>query len=160
PRPPPADPAVTAAERAPFLIVETGQPVGSLKRYGRFPHWIRVAAGLAAREVAEVDAVRGEPLPAPDGLAGVIVTGSAAFVTDRAEWSERTAGWIREVVQEGTPLLGICYAHQRLAHALGGEADYNPAGRESGTVFIDLHPPAFEDPIFAALPPRFPAQAT
>lgn len=147
-------------DRAPFLIVETGHPVGSLKRYGRFPHWIRVAAGLAAREVAEVNAVRGGPLPAPDGVAGVIVTGSAAFVTDRAEWSERTAGWIREVVQEGTPLLGICYGHQLLAHALGGEVDYNPAGRESGTVFIDLHPPAFEDPIFAALPPRFPAQAT
>ena len=147
-------------DRAPFLIVETGQPVGSLKRYGRFPHWIRVAAGLAARDVTEVNAERGEPLPEPHGLAGVIVTGSAAFVTDRAPWSERTAGWIREVVQEGTPLLGICYGHQLLAHALGGEVDYNPAGRESGTVFIDLHPPAFEDPLFAGMPPRFAAHAT
>ena len=151
---------MTVAERAPFLIVETGQPVGSLKRYGRFPHWIRVAAGLRAGEVAEVNAERGDALPPAAGLAGVIVTGSAAFVTERAEWSERTAGWIREVVQDGTPLLGICYGHQLLAHALGGEVDYNPAGRESGTVFIDLHPPAFEDPLFAAMPPRFAAHAT
>ena len=90
----------------------------------------------------------------------MIVSGSAAFVTDRAEWSERTAGWMRDAVQAGTPLLGICYGHQLLAHALGGQVDYNPAGRESGTVFIDLHPPAFEDPLFAAMPARFAAHAT
>ena len=146
--------------RAPFLIVETGQPVDSLRRYGRFPHWIRVAAGLGAHEVLEVNAERGDPLPPASGLAGVIVSGSAAFVTDRAEWSERTGEWMREAVHAGTPLLGICYGHQLLAHALGGEVDYNPAGRESGTVFIDLHPPAFEDPLFAAMPARFAAHAT
>ncbi len=67
---------------------------------------------------------------------------------------------MREAVQAGTPLLGICYGHQLLAHALGGRVDYNPAGRESGTVFIDLHPPAFEDPLFAAMPARFAAHAT
>ena len=36
--------------KAPFLIVETGQPVRSMRRYGGFPHWIRVAAGLEAAE--------------------------------------------------------------------------------------------------------------
>ncbi len=151
---------MNASRHAPFLIVEAGQPVDSLKRYGRFPHWIRVAAGLAARDVREVNAERGDPLPPVQDLAGVIVTGSAAFVTDRADWSERTAGWIREVVQAGTPLFGICYGHQLLAHALGGQVDYNPAGRESGTVFIDLHPPAFEDPLFGPMPARFVAHAT
>ncbi|KAF1688817.1 glutamine amidotransferase [Pseudoxanthomonas taiwanensis] len=151
---------MNATRRAPFLIVETGLPVERLRRYGRFPHWIRVAAGLRAADVVEANPERGDPLPAPDRVAGVIVSGSAAFVTDRAEWSERTADWIRQAVDAGTPLLGICYGHQLLAHALGGEVDYNPAGRESGTVFIDLHPPAFADPLFAGLPPRFPAHAT
>lgn len=149
-----------STRRRPFLIVETGQPVHSLRRHGRFPHWIRVAAGLPAHEVVQVNVEDGESLPATTGLAGVIVTGSAAYVTDRAEWSERTADWMREAVHGGTPLLGICYGHQLLAHALGGQVDYNPAGRESGTVLIDLHPPAFEDPLFAALPARFAAHAT
>ena len=33
----------------PFLIIETGQPVASMRRHGSFAHWIRVAAGLGAR---------------------------------------------------------------------------------------------------------------
>lgn len=35
---------------APLLIIETGKPLPSLNRYGRFAHWIRVAAGLCARQ--------------------------------------------------------------------------------------------------------------
>lgn len=149
-----------AAANAPFLIVETGQPLPTLRRYGVFSHWIRVAAGLAPDHAVVANVERGDPLPRREGFAGVIVTGSAAMVTDRAEWSERSADWLRDAAHEGLPLLGICYGHQLLAHALGGEVAYNPAGRESGTVHIDLHPPAAEDPLFADMPLRFPAHAS
>jgi len=147
-------------KHAPFLIVETGQPVRSMRRYGGFPHWIRVAAGLGADEAVVSNVERGDPLPRHEGFAGVIVSGSAAMVTDRADWSERSADWLRETVHEGVPVLGICYGHQLLAHALGGQVDYNPAGRESGTVHIDLHPHAQEDPLFSVLPAKFAAHAT
>jgi len=145
---------------SPFLIIETGQPVPTLRRHGRFPHWIRVAAGLAEADIVVVNVEHGEPLPARDGFAAALITGSAAFVTDRADWSEHSAGWLREAAHAGMPLLGICYGHQLLAHALGGQVDYNPAGRESGTIYLDLAPAAHADPLFAGLPARFPAQAT
>ena len=29
----------------PFLILQTGRPVASMRRHGSFAHWIRVAAG-------------------------------------------------------------------------------------------------------------------
>lgn len=144
----------------PFLILETGQPFPTLRRYGRFPHWIRVAAGLEQAETVVVNVERGEPLPGRDGFAATIVTGSAAFVTDRADWSERSAHWLREAAHGGMPLLGICYGHQLLAHALGGQVDYNPAGRESGTIRLELEAPAATDPLFAGLPASFPAHAT
>jgi GMP synthase (glutamine-hydrolysing) len=145
---------------SPFLILETGQPVASMRRHGTFPHWIRVAAGLARDEAVVANVEAGEPLPAREGFAGVIVTGSGAMVTDRHPWSERSAQWLREAAHEGIPLFGICYGHQLIAHALGGEVGYNPTGREMGTIDLELHPHAEEDPLFRGLPAQFPAQAT
>ena len=141
----------------PFLILETGQPTPSLRRYGGFPHWIRVAAGLRADEAVVVNVEQGEPLPACHardgmGFAGVLITGSAAMVTERHDWSERSAEWLREAAHAGLPLFGICYGHQLLAHALGGEVGVNPTGREMGTIDLQLHPHADEDPLFKGLP--------
>lgn len=151
---------MTVACKAPFLIIETGQPVASMRRYGRFPHWIRVAAGLGADDAVATNVEHGATLPRREGFAGVIVTGSAAYVTERADWSERSAQWLHDAAHAGLPVLGICYGHQLLAHALGGEVIDNPAGRESGTICIDLHPAAVHDPLFSPMPARFPAQSS
>ena len=144
----------------PFLILQTGQPVASMRRHGSFAHWIRVAAGLARDEAVVIDVERGDALPPRAGFAGAIVTGSAAMVTERRDWSERSAGWLRDAAHAGLPLLGICYGHQLIAHALGGAVDDNPNGREMGTVRIDLQPDAHDDPLFSGLPASFAAQAT
>ena len=71
------------------------------------------------------------------------------------------------IVETSDPLAGIdiphfCNedGHQLLAHALGGQVDYNPAGRESGTIELSLDPAAHQDPLFSGLPSRFPAHAT
>lgn len=145
---------------APFLILETGRPVPAMRRHGGFPHWIRTAAGLARGEAVSVDVEAGAAPPAPAAFAGVIVTGSGAMVSDRHDWSERSAGWLRDAAHAGVPVFGICYGHQLLAHALGGDVGDNPAGREMGTVALDLGAAAAGDPLFAALPARFAAQAT
>jgi GMP synthase (glutamine-hydrolysing) len=143
----------------PFLILETGRPVDSMRRHRGFAHWIRVAAGLGADDAVAIDAQR-EPLPRREGYAGVIVSGSAAMVTDRAGWSEASAAWLRDAAHAGLPLLGICYGHQLIAHALGGEVGDHPGGREIGTVDLELHPPAAQDPLFAGLPSRMAVQTT
>ncbi len=146
--------------RAPFLILQTGRPVASMRRYGSFAHWIRVAAGLGGDDVVVVDVQDGEPLPSLEGFAGVIVTGSGAMVTERLAWSEASGAWLRDAAHAGLPLLGICYGHQLIAHALGGQVGDNPTGREMGTVDIALQPDAGDDALFAGLPSRFPVQAT
>jgi GMP synthase (glutamine-hydrolysing) len=68
----------------------------------------------------------------------VIVTGSASSVVDMEPWMARTAELLRELVREEVPLLGICFGHQLLGHALGGRVERNPRGREMGTVELTL----------------------
>jgi GMP synthase (glutamine-hydrolysing) len=145
---------------APLLIIETGQPAPSLRRHGGFPHWIRTAAGLPRNAAVVVDVERGDPLPARQGFAGAIITGSGAMVTERLDWSERTAQWLHDAAQAGMPLFGICYGHQLIAHALGGDVGWHPQGREMGTVEIERLAPSNDDALFARLPERFAAQAT
>lgn len=144
----------------PFLILETGTPIPALRRHGGFGHWIRVAAGLHGRQVRSCFVADGEALPDAADHAGVLVTGSGAMVTERAGWSERSAAWLRDAAHAGVPLFGICYGHQLLAHALGGQVDYNPRGREMGTVPVATLDAAAADPLFAGLGGDFAAHTT
>jgi len=57
-------------------------------------------------------------------------------------------------------VLGICYGHQLLAHALGGRVGVNPRGREIGTVLVEALPAARSDALMGELPARFAMQAT
>jgi GMP synthase (glutamine-hydrolysing) len=146
--------------RSRFLILETGLPLPALRRHGSFAHWIRVAAGLAAHDTATCPVMDGVALPAPTGWHGILITGSGAMVTERHDWSERCADWLREAAAHDVPLFGICYGHQLLAHAFGGTVADNPVGREMGTAPIQRHDTADDDPLFAALPHSFRAQTT
>jgi GMP synthase (glutamine-hydrolysing) len=74
------------------------------------------------------------------------------MVSDRLDWSERTGAWLVDAVRNATPLLGICYGHQLLAHALGGRVGPNPRGREMGTVLVRLLDAARGDPLLGAVP--------
>ncbi|AGG90893.1 glutamine amidotransferase [Rhodanobacter denitrificans] len=145
----------------PVLIVRTGRAPNPIRaRHGDFPHWFRLGAGLHPRQLQVIDVAAGEALPAPREVAGAIITGSAAMVTERSTWSERTAGWIRDAMDIELPLFGVCYGHQLMAHALGGRVDYLPGGREIGTQTIEVSMLATRDPLAASLPARFRAHTT
>ena len=150
-----------SSEFAPFLIIQTGKPVASLRRYGSFPDWIRTAAGLSRHQTVVIDVQNGESLPdTAEGFAGVLITGSGAMVSEREPWSEATAAWLKKAAAAGAPMFGICYGHQLLAHALGGEVGDNPNGREMGTITLHLNASASTDALFAGASTHMRVHAT
>ncbi len=145
----------------PVLIIRTGQAPAAIRaRHGDFPHWFRLGTRLYRERVQLVDVTAGEALPAPNDVAGAIITGSAAMVTERLPWSEHTAGWIRDAMDVELPMFGVCYGHQLMAHALGGRVDYLEGGREIGTQTIELLPAHEDDPLAGVLPRSFRAHTT
>jgi len=145
----------------PLLIVKSGRTLPELaRRRGDYEDWISAGMRLGPAQIRIAHAYQDAPLPGPDAFAGVVVTGSSAMVSHREPWSERTAAWLADAVTAGTPVLGICYGHQLLAHGLGGRVGRNPRGREIGTVEVTLSGAARGDPLFGDLPERVRVQST
>lgn len=63
---------------------------------------------------------------------GFAITGSRASVYDGEPWIARLLETIREIHTRGIPLLGMCFGHQAVAKALGGEVKPNPKGWDVG----------------------------
>jgi GMP synthase (glutamine-hydrolysing) len=151
----------TRAVARKFLIVQTGNTLPAVRRrHGDFPGWFQRGLGLHRNEIVIVRAHAGETLPDPRSYAGAIVTGSPSMVSERLGWSEATARWLREAIPAGLPILGVCYGHQLLAHALGGRVDYHANGREIGTVAIERLPTAADDALMDVAPTHFRAHAS
>lgn len=144
-----------------LFIVKTGSSfAATAARYGDFEQLIQAGYQSAAFAPASLvlEAEQLPPLPAVTQVAGAIITGSHAMVSEQAPWSERLIPWLQQLHAAGVPLLGICYGHQLLAHAFGGQVGYHPQGIEIGTRPVELLAAASNDPLFHSLPARFPAQ--
>lgn len=131
-------------------------PAGVMAQVGEQQHWFIAAAGLQPDEYRVVRPDLGEALPDPASLSAAVLSGSWAMVTDHAEWSERSAAWIRSAMDHQLPLLGVCYGHQLMAYALGGKVGDNPRGWEKGAQQVSRVGGA-GDALLGTLPARFSA---
>lgn len=140
-----------------LLVVQPGEKLASLKSVrGDFADWVRAGMGLGEADTRVVYPHRGEELPDARMFRAVVVTGASAMVTDDEPWMLRGALWLAETVRAGIPILGVCFGHQWLGKALGGEVTDNPGGTEVGTVTVMLTPSAADDPLFSGLPATLP----
>ncbi len=141
-----------------IAVLQCGHPQpGLLRARGPYARWIAERIGRTLAEVEILDAVGGAALPPASGIDALFVTGSPLSVRDHAPWSVAATAWLAAAVKAGVPTLAICYGHQMLGEALGGEVALNPAGREIGVVEIER---LADDPLFEGLPTRFPAIIT
>jgi GMP synthase (glutamine-hydrolysing) len=129
-----------------LLIVQTGTAAEQLRRtHGDYPDWFIRSLGF---EMPVVRAHEGERIGSRS-FDGLIVTGSPLSVTERAPWMEELGQELLRIGARGAPVLGVCFGHQLLARAAGGDVVRNPRGREIGTVTIQLTAAGAKDPLFA-----------
>ena len=149
---------MTTPSVLPLALIQLEVPPASVvEKIGEQPRWFIDALGLQPDDYVIVRPHLGESLPQFDQISGAILSGSWAMVTDHAEWSERSAAWVRAAIDASLPLLGVCYGHQLMAYALGGKVADNPNGWERGLLPLVCVPEAQRDGLLAGLPDRFSA---
>ena len=61
-----------------------------------------------------------------------IITGSQSAVYEKHDWLENLFEFIREINKKEIGLIGICFGHQAIAHALGGNVEKAKSGWHIG----------------------------
>lgn len=124
-----------------LTILETGRAPGPLADlYPRYPEMVsallsRVDDRLGFEAVSPWD---GEPLPPASGLEAVLITGSPFGVYDSPPWIEPLRQFVREAHAARLPMVGICFGHQIIAHALGGDVRKSEKGWGVGRHTYDI----------------------
>ena len=114
-----------------LTIIQTGDVPAPLRdRFGPYRTMFetmfdRTGQGFSYETVAVSD---GEPFPDPARLEAIVITGSAAGVYDRLPWLDPLRAFIRTAYEQRTPMLGICFGHQIMADALGGDVRKSEKG--------------------------------
>jgi GMP synthase-like glutamine amidotransferase len=124
-----------------ITIIETGRAPGRLSEdYPRYPQMFEALlsaadAGLSFETVALVD---GQALPDPGGLEGVVITGSPAGVYDSTPWMDPLRDFVRGAFASRTPMVGVCFGHQIIADAMGGDVRKSDKGWGVGRHTYDV----------------------
>ena len=104
---------------------------------GRFPHieggYREMFAALLGPHVPDLsfhyyDACHGVLPEAPDACDAYLCTGSKYSVYDQREWIAPLEAFLRRLRDAQVPFVGICFGHQMLAQALGGQVTRAPQG--------------------------------
>ena len=122
-------------------ILEVGQ--NNAKMDQRHPHYAEmfismfasIGAPLSCTAIAVKDGIFPASVSAFDGY---LITGSAFGVYDDVPWIDQLLSFIREAHAQKIPLMGICFGHQLLAHALGGRAEKSEKGWGVGERKVDI----------------------
>ena len=110
----------------------------------------------------------------PEDHDGYLISGSAASVFEDHQWIRDTMAFVRRCRDARVRMVGICFGHQLIAHALGGETVRSEKGWGFGihSAHLDAVPDWIdaEDPEFrlivihqdqvVSLPPGFTAVAS
>jgi GMP synthase-like glutamine amidotransferase len=113
-----------------LAILETGFPPADLTpEFGDYPAMFEGLLGPGF-EVETFDVQAGKLPPHPAAHGAYLITGSPAGVYEPLPWIAPLMEFIRAA--RDTPMVGVCFGHQVMAQALGGDVIKSPKGWGAG----------------------------
>lgn len=122
-------------------IIETGRAPGQLSEaYPRYPDMFVSLLGAADAGLAfdVVELVDGAALPDPAACEAVVITGSPSGVYDQTPWMDPLRDFVRGAFRANTPMVGVCFGHQIIADAMGGDVRKSDKGWGVGRHTYDV----------------------
>lgn len=98
--------------------------------YGEYPDMFMKLLGQVdpSLEFRVYDVEQGEYPAVIDEVDAYLITGSKSSVYDDKPWIGPLMDFVRELDRRRKKLVGICFGHQLVAHALGGKTEKSPKG--------------------------------
>lgn len=123
-----------------LAILETGVPPEPLAdEFGSYPAMFARLLGPGF-EIETFDVVN-DGLPEPAAHGAYLITGSPAGVYDPLPWIAPLMEFIRDAGE--AKMVGVCFGHQVMAQALGGEVIKSPKGWGAGLHRYEVVHPEF-----------------
>jgi GMP synthase (glutamine-hydrolysing) len=123
-----------------------------LSDIGDYERWFRRILGEEA--TLEIHGAIEAPSHRLSGYDGVVISGSPRSLAEPEPWMDDAAAQVRAAADAGVPVLGVCFGHQLIGYAFGGQVRVNPNGWEAGTHAVELTDEGARDQLFAGLPRR------
>ncbi len=127
-----------------ILILEMGPlPEDVQKHYPQYAPFFEALLAHDALEFTSLNIYAGDPLPEPQDYDGYIITGSKHGVYENLPWMLSAQEFIRATAKARIPMIGICFGHQIMAQAMGGEVIKSPKGWGLGVLTYDVSPNSY-----------------
>ena len=119
-------------------ILKTGRPPKpAIERFGTYPDMFQGLLGRDAYDWRSYAVDEGELPASPTECDGYLITGSSAGVYDPLPWIADAVDFLRAAKGKAA-LVGVCFGHQLMAQAFGGQVVKSPKGWGVGEHVYEL----------------------